>query len=152
MAHPLSFRPAPIDPHLELQRRLSDAPREHAEALLVAYDVLQTAHDKGILDLLHGMIGAKDTIFATIARYSKTPEGIAGLRNLLEGAKILIALDPEILDCLSKAMVSATVDHKKEPKPPGIFQIAKRTLSEDGRRGLSFATLLLTGLGRSLKG
>ena len=27
----------------------------------------------------------------------------------------------------------------------------KRTLSEDGRRGLSFATLLLTGLGRSLK-
>lgn len=151
MAVPLSFRPAPVDPHLELQRRLSAAPREHAEALLVAYDILQTAHDKGILDLVHGAIGAKDTIFATLARYAKTEEGITGIRNLLEAAKILTALDPEILDSLSRTMVSATVEHKKEPVPPSIFQIVKRALSEDGRRGLSFATLLLTGLGRSLK-
>jgi uncharacterized protein YjgD (DUF1641 family) len=152
MAVPLTFRPAPIDPHLELQRRLAAAPREHAEALLVAYDVLQTAHDRGILDLLHGAIGAKDTIFATLARYAKTPEGIAGIRNLLEAGKILTALDPELLEKLTKTMVGASAEQKLETKPPSLFQIIKRTLGEDGRRGLSFATLLLTGLGRSLKG
>jgi uncharacterized protein YjgD (DUF1641 family) len=152
MAVPLTFRPSPVDPHLELQRRLAAAPREHAEALLVAYDILQTSHDKGILDLLHGMIGAKDTIFATLARYAKTPEGIAAIRNLLEGAKVLTAIDPEMLETLTKTMTSTIAQHKQEVKAPGIFAIIKRTLSEDGRRGLSFATLLLTGLGKSLKG
>ena len=152
MAVPLTFRPSPIDPHLELQRRLAEAPREHAEALLVAYDILQTSHDKGILDLLHGMIGAKDTIFATLARYAKTPEGIAAIRNLLEGAKVLTAIDPEMLESLTKTMVSTMDQHKREVKTPGMFAILRRALSEDGRRGLSFATLLLTGLGKSLKG
>jgi hypothetical protein len=32
-----------------------------------------------------------------------------------------------------------------------MWQIAKRAMSEDGRRGLSFATILLTGFGRGLK-
>jgi len=152
MANPLTFKPAPVDPHVELQRRLNAAPREHAEALLVAYDVIQAAHDEGLLDLLHGAIGAKDTIFATGARYAKTPEGIAAIRNLLEAAKILTVLDPEILGQLAKTLATATAEHKQEQKPPSLFQIAKRTMSEDGRRGLSFMTLLLTHLGRALKG
>ncbi|NYF79174.1 DUF1641 domain-containing protein [Granulicella arctica] len=151
MANPLTFKPAPVDPHLELMRRLNAAPREHAEALLVAYDVLQAAHDQGLLDLLHGAIGAKDTIFATAAKYAKTPEGITGIRNLLEAAKILTALDPAILDRLSKTLATATIEHKLEQKTPSLFQIAKRAASEDGRRALSFMTLLLTHLGRALK-
>jgi hypothetical protein len=48
-------------------------------------------------------------------------------------------------------MVTATQEHKREQKPPSLWQIAKRATSEDGRRGLSFMTLLLTGFGRSLK-
>jgi uncharacterized protein YjgD (DUF1641 family) len=152
MANPIAFTPAPADPHLELMRRLNAAPREHAEALLVAYDILQKAHDEGILDTVHGMISARDTIFATLARYAKTPEGIAGIRNLLAGLKILTALDPETLDEFSRSVAAATAEHKHEQKPPSLFQIAKRATSEDGRRGLSFMTLLLTHLGRALKG
>ncbi len=151
MAHPLTFKPAPVDPHLELMRRLDAAPREHAEALLVAYDVLQTAHDRGLLDLLHGALDAKDTIFATLARYAKTPEGIAAIRNLLEGAKVLTALDPETLEHLAKAVTAAAAEHRQEAKPPSIFQIARRALSEDSRRGLSMATLVLAGVGKALK-
>jgi uncharacterized protein YjgD (DUF1641 family) len=151
MAQPIAFKPAPVDPHLELDRRLKAAPREHAEALLVAYDILQAAHDQGLLDAVHGLIIAKDTVFAKLADYAKLPEGIAGIRNLIATLKIFTALDPEVLDQLSKTIVSASADHKQEQKPPSIFQILKRTASEDGRRGLSFLTLLLTGLGRSLK-
>jgi uncharacterized protein YjgD (DUF1641 family) len=151
MANPIAFTPAPVDPHLELMRRLNAAPREHAEALLVAYDLLQTAHDEGLLDTVHGMIGAKDTIFGKLAEYAKTPEGIAGIRNLLAGLKILTALDPETLDELSRAVAIAAVEHKRELKPPSLFQIAKRAANEDGRRGLSFMTLLLTHVGRAIK-
>ena len=151
MANPLVFKPNPVDPKTELQRRLDAAPTEHAEALLVAWDVLQSAHDKGVLDAVQGLIEAKDTIAGTVARYAKTPEGIAGIRNLMGGLKILAALDPEVLDHLSKALTTASDEHAGEKTPPSLWEIVKRTTSEDGRRGLSFATLLLTGLGRSMK-
>ncbi len=151
MANPLTFKPLPVDPHLELERRLNAAPREHAEALLVVYDIIQAAHDNGLLDTAHGLISARDTIIGKLAEYAKTPEGETGIRNLLAAAKILAALDPEILDQLSRSVVTAAQQHQQEQRPPSLWQLFKRTNSEDSRRGLSFLTLLLSGFGRSLK-
>jgi len=74
MANPLNFKPLTVDPRTELQRRVAEAPVIHAEALLVAWDVLQAAHDQGILDMMHGMIGAKDTITGKVAEYAKLPK------------------------------------------------------------------------------
>jgi uncharacterized protein YjgD (DUF1641 family) len=152
MANPITFVPLPIDPKLELQRRLDEAPIEHAEAMLVAWDVLQAAHDKGLLDALHGMIEAKDTITGKVAEYAKLPEGIAGIRNLIAALKILTALDPEMLDRLSREAASAAAAHAEEKEPPSLWEIGRRAVSEDGRRGLSFATRLLVGFGRAIKG
>ena len=70
MANPIHFVPKQVDPKLELGRRLAAAPTEHAEALLVAFDLLEEAHRQGVLDALHGAIGAKDTIVASLAAYS----------------------------------------------------------------------------------
>jgi uncharacterized protein YjgD (DUF1641 family) len=151
MAKPLVFKPAAVDFKADLQRRLEKAPDEHAAALLAAYDVLEAAYDEGLLDILHGMIASKDTIITTLARFASQPEGITGIRNLLTAARILAELDPEVLDHASKAMKYATVEYKLEQKPPSLFQLAKRATSEDGRRGLSFMTLILSSLGRSLK-
>jgi uncharacterized protein YjgD (DUF1641 family) len=151
MANPLVFKPLPVDPKTELQRRLDAAPTEHAEALLVAWDVLQAAHDKGLLDTLHGLIEAKDTVAGKIAEYARLPEGIAGIRNLLAAAKILTALDPEVLEQLSKVVATASQEHQREEKPPTLWELGKRAASEDSRRGLSFVTLVLAGLGRSMK-
>jgi len=151
MANPLPFKPVFADPRTELQRRLSEAPTKHAEALLVAWDILGTAHNEGVLDALHGLIGAKDTIAGKLAEYAKTPEGIAALRNLLAAAKILSTVDPETLDRLSRSAITASQQHQAEQKPPSLWHMFKRTASEDGRRGLSFLTLLLVSVGRSLK-
>jgi uncharacterized protein YjgD (DUF1641 family) len=151
MAKPIPFKPITVDFKADLQRRLEKAPEEHAAALLAAYDVLEAAHDEGLLDILHGMIASKDTIISTLARFASLPEGVAGIRNLLTAAKILTELDPEVLDHVSKAMASATEEHKREQKPPSLFQLAKRANSEDSRRGLSFMTMVLSSLGRSLK-
>ena len=151
MAKPIAFKPVPVDFKADLERRLEKAPAEHAAALLAALEVIAIAHREGVLDLLHGMIGAKDTIAAEIAKYAKQPEGIAGIRNLLTAAKILTQLDPEVLDHVSRAMASATEEHKREQQAPSLFELAKRATSEDSRRGLSFITLVLSSLGRSLK-
>jgi uncharacterized protein YjgD (DUF1641 family) len=152
MAKPLAFKPNTVDFKADLQRRLEKAPDEHAAALLAAYDVLEAAYDEGLLDILHGLIASKDTIITTLARYAGQPEGIAGIRNLLTAAKILAELNPEVLDHASRAMSSATEEHQREQTPPSLWQIFQRANSEDGRRGLSFLTLLLSGFGKSLKG
>jgi uncharacterized protein YjgD (DUF1641 family) len=151
MANPIAFKPITVDFKLDLQRRLEKAPSEHAAAMLQAWDVLEAAHEAGVLDLLHGMLESKDTIINTLSKYASQPEGVAGIRNLLTAAKILTEFDPELLERLSKVMASAKEEHKQERTPPSLFQIAKRANSEDGRRGLSFMTLILSGLGRSLK-
>jgi uncharacterized protein YjgD (DUF1641 family) len=151
MAKPIAFKPVPVDFKADLEHRLKNAPVEYAAALLATLDLLEVAHREGVIDILHGMIGAKDAIAGKLAEYAKLPEGIAGIRNLLTAAKILTELDPEVLDKLSKAMSTATKEHNREEKPPSLWQIAKRATSEDGRRGLSFMTLLLSSVGRSLK-
>lgn len=152
MAKPIAFKPVTVDFKVDLVRRLEKAPEEHAAALLAAYNVLEAAHDEGLLDILHGMIASRDTIISTLARFAAEPGGITGIRNLLTAAKILTELDPEVLDHVSKAMAQAAVEYKREEKPPTLFQLAKRANSEDSRRGLSFMTLILSSLGRSLKG
>jgi uncharacterized protein YjgD (DUF1641 family) len=151
MAKPIAFKPPTVDFKADLQRRLEKAPDEHAAALLAAYDVLEAAYDQGLLDILHGLIASKEAIITTLSRYASQPEGVAGIRNLLTAAKILTELDPEVLSQVSRAMATATEEHKREQTPPTLFQLAKRATSEDGRRGLSFMTLILSSFGRSLK-
>jgi len=151
MANPLPFTPKTADPRTEHELRLRNAPTEHAEAALVAWDVLQTAHDQGLLDLLQGIMGSKDMIAGKLAEYAKLPEGVAGIRNLLAFAKILTVLDPETLNCLANALDVATLEHRREQKAPSLWQLARRATSEDSRRGLSFFTLVLANVGRALK-
>ena len=149
MANPLQFKPV-VDPKHELQRQLDAAPMEHAEALLVGYDILKTAHANGTLDLINGLVGGRDIIAGKLAEYAKLPGGIAMIRNLLAAGKILMALDPETLDEVSKAFVTATGAHKAETKPPSLWALARRATNEDSRRGLSFMTLLLGAIGKGL--
>jgi uncharacterized protein YjgD (DUF1641 family) len=150
MANPLTFVPK-VDPKLELQRQLDNAPVENAEALLVVYDILKTSHANGTLDLVNGLVGGRDIIAGKVAEYAKLPGGINVIRNLLELSKILMALDPDALEHISKAMVTATGQHRQEVKPPSLWQLFRRSTSEDARRGLSLMTTMLVALGSSLK-
>ena len=151
MANPLPFKLAISDPHQELEQRLARAPREHAEALLIAWDILQTAHDKGILDLAQGLIGGRDIIATHLASAANTPEGISATRNLISMGRILASLDPGTLDHLAKALDGAARQKEAEEKPPSLWRLFRRVTSDDGRRGISFVTTILTGLGRSTK-
>jgi uncharacterized protein YjgD (DUF1641 family) len=117
MAHPIAFKPQPVDPHQELMQRVEEAPREHAEALLVAWDLLQTAHDQGILDLAQGLIGGRDIVAAKVAEGMAMPESIAALRNLIALGRILGAVDPDVLHRLARALsegAHATVQREKD--------------------------------------
>lgn len=151
MANPIQFKPEPVDPAHELQKRLSTAPVDNGEALLVLYQLLEVSHREGVLDTLVGLVGAKNHIAEKISDYATLPEAVAGIRNLLAVLKIMGSLDPDALNCVSNAIDLANLKHSKEEKTPGIFTLIRRMNSEDSRRGLSFLTLMLAGLGESMK-
>ena len=75
MAQPITFdAPAKAAPtNLE---RLQNAPAEHAEAVLSGYEFLQLLHDRGVLNLLRGLVGGGDALVGTIAAAVDTPESI----------------------------------------------------------------------------
>ena len=57
MAKPIPLELPARDPRMELQARLQNAPLEHAQALLGAYEVLQGLHDRGVFELMRGALG-----------------------------------------------------------------------------------------------
>lgn len=149
MAVKLSFTPTPVDPRDELMKQLEAAPREHAEALLELFRTLQTAHDKGILGLANGLIGGKDVIATELARGMNTPEGVNAIRNAIALAKLAGSLDPALLDSLSQGMQQASRQATEEAEPPSLWQILKRAMGKDARRGMSFGVGMLEALGRT---
>jgi uncharacterized protein YjgD (DUF1641 family) len=152
MAHPITFKPQPVDYHKELMRRLDEAPREHAEALLVAWDLLQTSHDQGILDLAQGLIGGKDIIAGKLAEAANLPQSVAAIRNGMAVARIFGSLDPDMLQRLAKGFDDASEQHNEEEKEPlSLWALFRRSTSADARRGLAFLTSLLIALGRATK-
>ncbi len=152
MANPITFTPQPIDPHVELMRKVEAAPREHAEALLVAWDTLQTAHDQGILDLLQGLMGGRDIIAGKLAEAVVLPESINGIRNLIALGRIMAAIDPEILHRLAKAMDQGMQGAIGDSGTPSMFRILRQATSPAGKRGLSFAVQMLVALGTATEG
>ncbi len=152
MANPITFTPQPVDPHVELMRKVEAAPREHAEALLVAWDTLQTAHDQGILDLIQGLIGGRDIIAGKLADAVVLPESINAIRNLIALGRIVAALDPDMLHRLAKAVDQGMQGPHPNGQTPSLFRIARQATSPEGKRGLSFAVQLLVALGTATEG
>lgn len=151
MAHPITFKPEPVDFHKELMRRVDNAPREHAEALLVLWDLLQTSHDQGLLELAQGLMGGKDIIAGKLADAANLPESVSAIRNGIALARILGAVDPAMLQRLADGFGDASKRQKEEKDPPSMWALFKRATTADARRGLSFATNLLVSLGRALR-
>jgi len=151
MAQPISFTPKTVDPKQELERRLAAAPKEHAEALLVAFDVLEEAHRQGVLDAVHGALRARDTIAGIAAEYLADPASGNSMRNLLALGKIVGTLDPEPIWKAANEVQKARETHRREQDPPSLWQLYKRMRDPDARRGLSLMTHLLAAIGRAAK-
>jgi uncharacterized protein YjgD (DUF1641 family) len=151
MAQPIPFEVHTLDPRAELESRLRDAPLEHAEALLAAYEVLQGLHERGVFELLRGALGSSDKVIEIIVEAAKAPASIRSIRNGLIVVKTLADLEPEQVGALARSLPEALAVVKAQgPKPPSIWAILKRSRSPDFRRGLFLATSLLEAVGRNV--
>jgi len=151
MAKPIPLELPARDPRTELQFRLQNAPAEHAEALLSAYEVLQGLHDRGALELLRGALGSSDQVIEILVEAAKTPESIRGIRNLIILANILGTVDPRLVEGFARSVPEALEQTKAcDAKPPGFWGILKQFGNRDFRRGLVLVNSMLEAFGRNL--
>jgi uncharacterized protein YjgD (DUF1641 family) len=148
MAQPIAF-PASPKPALVHPERLQNAPAEHAEALLSAYELLQLLHDKGVLNLLRGLVGGGDALIGTVAAALDTPESIRAIRNFVLLTKFVAEIPPDLLTNLAET-VSNGAKREKSHKAPGLLHLMWRLRNEDSRRAAAVGLDLLEGLGKGL--
>ena len=152
MAQPIPLEIPPRNPRKELRSRLEQAPEEHAEAVLAAYEVLQQLHERGVLDLMRGALAASDEILERVVDNARTPEAIRAIRNLLFWRRILASIEPEwfrgIFQAIPAGIAEATAERDK---PVRLFGLFRRAMSKDSLRGLAAAIDFLQAFGRHLE-
>jgi uncharacterized protein YjgD (DUF1641 family) len=152
MAQPIPLEIPPRNPRAELRSRLEQAPEEHAEAVLAAYEVLQELHNRGVLEIMRGALAASDEILETVVDDVKTPEAIRAIRNLLFWRRILGSIEPEWFKGIFKAIPEGIAEATAEVKKPvGLFTLLSRLTNRDSLRGLAAAIDFLQAFGRHLQ-
>ena len=151
MAQPIPLKFPPRNPRAELHSRLEQAPDQHAEAVLAAYEVLQELHDRGVLELMRGALAARDEILERVVDNADTPEAMRGIRNLLYWRRILGSIEPEwfkgIFQAIPEGLARATAQREQ---PVSIFGLLRRLSDKDTLRGLAAAIDFLQAFGRHL--
>lgn len=151
MAQPIPLELPHRDPRIELQTRLEDAPAEHAEALLAAYEVLQGLHDRGVLEVMRGALGSGDKVLDIAVRAAESGQSIRGIRNLLLLINMLGAIEPEVLRTFTQAAPQALKMMVRQPERPGLWRLVKDFLwNKDFRQGLAAMNTMLEVFGKSI--
>ena len=152
MAQPIPLEIPPRNPRAELQSRLENAPEEHAEAVLAAYEVLQELHDRGVLEIVRGGLAASDELLQRVVDNAKTPEAIRAIRNLFLLQGILGSIEPELFKAVSRAIPDGIAQVTAErDQPVSLFGLLRRLTSKDSLRGLAAAVDFLQAFGRNLR-
>jgi hypothetical protein len=74
MAMAVEYREfTPRNSREDLIRKVEQAPVAHAQAVLAAYELLQRLHEKGMIDLLGGLLSAGETVVEHIVDVCPNP-------------------------------------------------------------------------------
>ena len=150
MAKPIPLELSTSHPREELHHRLEQAPLAHAEAILAGFEVLQDLHERGVLELLRGVMGGGDKILEIVVEATKTPEAIRGIRNLLILTRVVGSINPEVLEKFAEAVPDALIAASKvqEKEPPSLWQALRMASSAHLRRGLAVMDSVLGTLSK----
>ena len=119
------------------------------EAIQSALDLLQLLNDRGVLDLLRGLVGAGDQVADILTSAINTPEAIRGIRNFLLLTKFFATIPPDVLNSLVLAAV-AGAEREKAHQAPSMLHLLRRLNSENARQALAVALDLVEGVGKGL--
>jgi uncharacterized protein YjgD (DUF1641 family) len=143
MASPVEFRTyTPADSRADLMRRIEAAPREHAEAILEGYELLQRLHDAKVIAALNGVLGAGETVVAQVVDVVSSKPAIGALRLAVILGGIVTSVNAERVHKAAAEARSGT---------PSWFSLLRLVFSTDVRRALGLGLSLLNIVGGGLR-
>ena len=148
MAQPLSYVPAPARGDSP-EQRLHGAASAHADAILSGYEVLQLLHDRGVLELMRGMLGAGDEVVETVVGAVNTPDATRAIRNFILLTKFFGSIPCAVLNSLDQTMIDGS-HKKKAQKAPSLWQLFRRLRQENTRHALGIMLDLAESVGKGL--
>ncbi|MHB1743329.1 MAG: hypothetical protein ACYCRE_01000 [Acidobacteriaceae bacterium] len=149
MAQPIRTYTPHRNEQEELRAKVENAPAQHAQAVLAAYQLLQQAQDHGVLDVLRGAIGAGDAIADKAAEYASSPEAIRATRNFLALSRVFANLNPEKVDAVANAITESQCrEGAPGCEPPSILKSLQRMSSRNSRRTLATIAAVADAFGK----
>ncbi len=143
MAQPITLRPAQYD-------TVVSAPSpQYADAIQSAFELLQVMHERGILNLLRGLIGAGSQAVDTVAQAMDTPDVIRTLRNFILLTKFFGNFPPEVLKSLVQTATDGAAQEKSR-NAPGLLELYRKMTSADSRHALAVMLDLMQAVGKGL--
>ena len=142
---PLTLVPKGVDP----AERLTEALDKHTEAILSALELLQLLHDRGVLELVRGLVAAGDQIVGMLTAAAGAPESLRGMRNFILLTKFFASIPPDVLNSLVRA-ASEGAEREKAQRAPGVLQLLRRAGSENSRHAIAVTLDLLESVGKAL--
>jgi uncharacterized protein YjgD (DUF1641 family) len=147
MAQPIPLTPIPKGP--DPAERLEDALHKHTDAIVDALELLQLLHDRGVLELLRGLVGAGDQLVGILTAAAGAPESLRGMRNFILLTKFFTSIPPEVLESLVRTATTGA-EREKEHGAPGVLNLLRRASSENSRHAMAVALDLLESVGKAL--
>jgi uncharacterized protein YjgD (DUF1641 family) len=143
MAVAVDFRSfTPVDARVDLIEKVEGAPVEHAEAVLAGYELLQQLHEKGILELLTGLLTAGETAVNHVVGIISSPQAVTATRLGLMMVNMLGSIDA---DKISAALAAGS------KAPPSLLAMGRQATSVEARRAMAVGLGLLTAFGEALE-
>ncbi|WP_263353285.1 DUF1641 domain-containing protein [Acidicapsa acidisoli] len=143
MATAVDFRNfTPVDARVDLIKKLEGAPAEHAEAVLAAYELLRQLHEKGILELLTGLLTAGEAVVNHAVGIISSPQAVTATRLGLMMVNMLGSIDA---DKISTALAAGSKE------PPSLLSMGKQVTSKEARSAMAVGLGLLTAFGEALE-
>ena len=147
MAQPISLLPHQNGTGVD--RHLRDAPHQHAEAILSALELLQLLHDRGVLELLRGLVSAGDQLVDTLTAAVDNPESLRAIRNFMLLTKFFGSIPPDVLNSVVQTVVEGA-EREKAHRAPGLLHLLRRLRSENSRHAIAVTLDLLESVGKGL--
>jgi uncharacterized protein YjgD (DUF1641 family) len=148
MAQPIPFTPSPARA-ADSAERLAEALDKHTDAIVSALELLQLLDDRGVLNLLRGLVGAGDQIVGMLTSAAGAPESLRGMRNFILLTKFFASVPPEVLESLVRT-ASEGAEREKANRAPGLLQLLRRACSENSRHAMAVTLDLLESVGKAL--
>jgi uncharacterized protein YjgD (DUF1641 family) len=148
MAQPLSYVPAPARGE-SAEERVHKATTAHADAIVDGYEVLQLLHDRGVLELMRGALGAGDAVVETVVGAVNTPDATRAIRNFILLTKFFGSIPSEVLNSMAQTVIEGS-QKKKQQKAPSLWQLFRRLRQPNTRHALGVMLDLAESFGKGL--